>query len=579
MAPRGAIPPPLLLASAWCTSAALSAESDLQPLPHAAEPPGPDWPAPTAAESNGSWPSGHQPWRLEAWPQTGSGANRTLLPCWKKTILRDRGEGWPGLCLGLFRAEKVSELATCQDLCLAEPRCSVWQFVNQTSPGQCWAGYGTDCIERDGRPSAITVEGAQRVMHGDVMVLKNMSGRKIHGLHQLGELRTSGSETSVDRCRAWCYSDVGCQYWQYGPGGCWVDSLLFSADSVVQYPLTTSEGATSEGYEAENMRWGEYIQHYCPPQPTQDVESSPSWHLSNGGTGDATLLPEQAAGATHALGSSALPAGGSLAIQLPKNNWSLAMAVAAGSLCSCVCCLLWARRGQRSKTKSSHSFQDAISPDVSQLDDFEGDGPELVPIGSEPWLDKNRAAQSQWFPMQQPLQPGFEDLESRLKVMDGVVDGDDSVDFGRHMGGELQGLRQVRSGLLGQGFAASTATPSDPRAGGAAPGVGLTPPQLLSARLMQPPLMQPGFGTSPPQNHLHHLPQHQNHGVGTGLMHPSYASLAQSFQPSAPMPATQSFQPPGGPSFVQPAPYAPNHGYAMNSQAMHGGAPQPYLRH
>ncbi|CAK0887853.1 unnamed protein product [Prorocentrum cordatum] len=171
--------------------------------------------------------------------------------------------------------------------------------------GQCWAGYGKSCVGRGGRPSTITVQGAQRIMHGEVRVLQNMSGWKIRGLFQLGELTSSperGGEGSADRCRRWCYSDIGCQYWQYGPGGCWVDSPLFStqhgtrAGNVVQdvklafdsmgheelthtllhmgvshgvvglllqgraaagwqYPLTTDGGATNTGYEAEHMRW------------------------------------------------------------------------------------------------------------------------------------------------------------------------------------------------------------------------------------------------------------------------------------------------------------------------------------
>jgi len=237
--------------------------------------PGPGFPGPTALASNASWPGGHQPERLGAWPQTGYGTpNRTLLPCWKVTVLHDRERGWPGACLKLFNAKKFTTQEACKSLCWGEPRCPVWQFVNQTNPGQCWVGFGTDCADRAGKAGAISVQGAQRLMHGAVRVLKNLSGWKVNNLYQIGMFSQGNEHVSVQRCKAWCYSSIGCQYWQYGPGGCWVDAPMWSTSkganpgNVVQYPLTTNGGATNSSSEAATMMYGEYIQHYCPPQVT-----------------------------------------------------------------------------------------------------------------------------------------------------------------------------------------------------------------------------------------------------------------------------------------------------------------------
>ncbi|CAK0793939.1 unnamed protein product [Prorocentrum cordatum] len=320
------------------------------------------------------WPSGHQPERHEAWPQRReSSGRRALLPCWKTAVLADHGQGWPGACLDLFQAREVSDEQTCEALCLAEPRCPVWQFVNQTSPGQCWVGNGKSCAGRGGSLSTISVQGAQRIQHGDVRVLRNMSGWKVHGLLQLGDLSAHGGVSSVERCRRWCYSDIHCQYWQYGPGGCWVDSPLFSTqhgmrnDNVVQYPLTTDGGATNRGYEAEHMRWGEYIQHYCPPQP-----------------GGASVLadlarerPEMGAGTRrHA-------AGGSLAVQLLGGGWAWAPpALACLCLAGCACGLLWVA------ARAHHARADRLRAQQAPLPSMRELAPVPVPAGDEAWQER-----------------------------------------------------------------------------------------------------------------------------------------------------------------------------------------------
>lgn len=239
--------------------------------------PGHDFPAFSDSTSNLAWPSGHQPARLSAWPQVGYGTpNRTLLPCWKRTVLHDHSKGWPGLCMNLLRAEQIATETACRNLCWNDPRCPTWQFVNQTVPGQCWVGFGTDCAWRHGVNTAwgqtVAVQAAQRVMHGDVLVLKNLSGLKVNNLWAMGLYHHGAQNLSIERCKAWCYSTISCEYWQYGPGGCYVDAPMWTTENgkslqnQVQYPLTTNGGVSSNSPDAQTMLWGEYIQHFCPPQ-------------------------------------------------------------------------------------------------------------------------------------------------------------------------------------------------------------------------------------------------------------------------------------------------------------------------
>ncbi|CAK0849658.1 unnamed protein product, partial [Prorocentrum cordatum] len=195
--------------------------------------PGPGFPGPTAEATNASWPSGHQPKRLEAWPSSfnATSGKRTLLPCWKVTPLHDTATGWPGKCLKLFHAEKIDKngVEVCKRVCTEEPRCPVWQYVNATSsgpltPGQCWVGFGESCVSRGGESDSVIVEGAQRLMHGEVKVLMNLSGWKVNNLYHIDMSNEGNMDVSILRCKAWCYSSIHCEYWQYGPGGCWVDA-------------------------------------------------------------------------------------------------------------------------------------------------------------------------------------------------------------------------------------------------------------------------------------------------------------------------------------------------------------------
>jgi len=267
-------------AASWATSAQ-AAEKDV-PEHVPTEMPDDGFPGPDTDATSRSWPSGQQPKRLAAWPQTwDSDGKRTLEHCGKVTVLQDTKLGWPGLCMKLFgppHTSKVTSEGLCQKICTYDSRCAVWQFVNQTTPGQCWVGFGEDCIWRGGEGNAISVQGAQRLMHGEVRVLKNLTGWKISNLYNIPMHNEGNVDVSILRCKAWCYSSIHCEYWQYGPGGCWVDAPLFTTargtdpDNRVQYPMTTNGGCTNTTSEASAMMWGEYIQHYCPPESAPQVE-------------------------------------------------------------------------------------------------------------------------------------------------------------------------------------------------------------------------------------------------------------------------------------------------------------------
>eukprot|EP00931_Biecheleriopsis_adriatica_P025779 TRINITY_DN15759_c0_g1_i1.p1 TRINITY_DN15759_c0_g1~~TRINITY_DN15759_c0_g1_i1.p1 ORF type:complete len:374 (+),score=55.36 TRINITY_DN15759_c0_g1_i1:16-1137(+) len=236
--------------------------------------PSADWPAPTAAASHASWPSGHQPQRLEGWTKNSNGVP---APCWKVTVLHDSKQGWPGRCLNLFQIDTVTSESKCNTVCWGDARCSVWQFMNQTSPGQCWIGYGTDCDMRNFASSSASVVAAQRLQHGSVRVLKQILGTKVNNLFQIGFFKEGSQALSITRCRDWCYSNIACEYWQYSTtGGCFVDAPMLGrkGDKTVQYPLTTNGGVSAN---AQDMIAGEYLQHYCPPvegdQPVMRMRS------------------------------------------------------------------------------------------------------------------------------------------------------------------------------------------------------------------------------------------------------------------------------------------------------------------
>lgn len=269
--------------------------------------PGLGFPGASAEASNAAWPSGRQPKRLAAWPQTGTGTeNFTLHACWKTRVLHDVANGWPDECIGLFHAKQRLDREQCQHICTIDPRCAVWQLNDVPDQGlQCWVGAGTNCGNRKGHPARFKVIAGQRIVHGDVLVLKSMPGPKIKNLYQIGVYHDGNEETSISRCRGWCYSLISCQYWQYGQTGCWVDAPFFSSDrgmdpeKVVQYPLTASGLDRSV-----QMSHGEMIQHYCPPEPPSTTFAPMSVMVSPAALGEGAPRAAQASqggGGLHAL--------------------------------------------------------------------------------------------------------------------------------------------------------------------------------------------------------------------------------------------------------------------------------------
>lgn len=57
-------------------------------------------------------------------------------------------------------------------------------------------------------------------------------------VRHLVALHLERSALVVERCKAWCYSNIACQYWQFSQTeGCLVDAPMLG--SRVPYPLTT----------------------------------------------------------------------------------------------------------------------------------------------------------------------------------------------------------------------------------------------------------------------------------------------------------------------------------------------------
>jgi len=229
--------------------------------------PGFGFPGVTAEESNKAWPSGKQPVKLENWPKLLDGK---LQQCWKTSPLEDHGTGWPGKCTGLEQKSQVyaPDMISCMATCQKDAFCSNWQFIAETGCKQgrsdslsCWnADYDL----------GYELSGAQRVLHGAVRVLKDISCLKVKNLLNVGVWPGTDQATGIVRCRERCYADVRCQYWQYGSLGCSVES---PPDYVVEFPLTLT-GATPYGDEALTMIKGEYIQHHCPLRAAADAAAS-----------------------------------------------------------------------------------------------------------------------------------------------------------------------------------------------------------------------------------------------------------------------------------------------------------------
>jgi hypothetical protein len=264
-----------------------------QPVP--TDMPGSGFPGATAEESNAAWPGGQQPKSLGKWAATEDGV---LMACGKTELLQDldHEQGWPGTCAHLneaYNSESMSDWpafseSDCRDICVNEPRCGVWEFIEFEDHTECWVGYGDGCTLRNGHEHGKhEVKGAQRLQHGDVRVLMDLKGWEVAGLSKIlvyAGWEDSDPEIGAKHCKAWCNSIIQCEYWQYRPDGCWVDNPLDHVGDpghAVQYPLTTNGGIKQTDEDVV----GEYIQHYCtnplapypqkPPTTTQPPQPQP----------------------------------------------------------------------------------------------------------------------------------------------------------------------------------------------------------------------------------------------------------------------------------------------------------------
>lgn len=272
---------------------------------------GSTWPGDDPASSNAAWNNGKQPDRFDAWPQTGYNTDAFIpQPCWKYTVLNDVAKGWNGQCEGGTRDDDLTTASACQAMCLKEPKCSWWNWQPSAAPGApapCQYGVnGVNCGSGNGDQPAglppLLVTAGQRVAHGDVRVLKDLTGFTVDGLYstQFGSGNLTQS-AQITRCKGICYSTLGCSYWLYSQqAGCQLDMPALTTNgqkdstNQVQYPLTTS------GFRQDpTIMAGEYIQHYCPPQPTLGSSSSSSshstisalsQHLSNASGGSAVAF-------------------------------------------------------------------------------------------------------------------------------------------------------------------------------------------------------------------------------------------------------------------------------------------------
>mmetsp|Transcript_52414 Transcript_52414/g.93945 ORF Transcript_52414/g.93945 Transcript_52414/m.93945 type:complete len:681 (-) Transcript_52414:106-2148(-) len=219
------------------------------------------FPGSSGVASNLAWPNGKQPSNGECWPKGWQGAD---LPCNVVTVLDDTSAGWPGLCRQLVEMKGVNG-TDCEANCRANPLCPSWQNSVYFS---CWQGLGYDCFVRNN----FMVRGAQRLQHGSVRVLMNLTGWQIIGLYKAFDNAAGyfpNVEDAIKLCKHVCYSDIKCQYWTYAPNfGCWVEDA--TQEYGPNWPLTT-DSATRTTDDALDTVAGEYIQHFCPEGETGTI--------------------------------------------------------------------------------------------------------------------------------------------------------------------------------------------------------------------------------------------------------------------------------------------------------------------
>lgn len=227
--------------------------------------PGNGFPGYSGKSSDLAWPGGKQPYNLECWPKRWDGAP---LACTEINVLEDTTDGWPGKCRGLVEIKGVNGTDCGRD-CRSNPSCQSWQNTVYYS---CWQGLGKDCFVR----SNFVPRSAQRLQHGSIRVLKDLTGYQIKGLTK-GFDNAEGffqkQEDAIVFCKNMCYSDIRCQYWLYAPNyGCYLEDA--SQEDGPPYPLTVHSAMRDTGY-AKDCVAGEYIQHYCPAESVSRVRQMP----------------------------------------------------------------------------------------------------------------------------------------------------------------------------------------------------------------------------------------------------------------------------------------------------------------
>ncbi|CAK9095463.1 unnamed protein product [Durusdinium trenchii] len=240
----------------------------MQPPPRCrTETPGNGFPGTSPQSSQLAWPGGKQPYSLECWPKRWDGAP---LACTEVGVLDSTKNGWPGKCRGLVEMHGINGTA-CGQNCRENPSCQSWQNTVYYS---CWQGLGKDCFVRGN----FVPREAERLQHGSVRVLKDLTGYQIIGLWK-GFDNSEGffqkNEDAIAFCKHMCYSDIRCQYWTYAPNfGCWLEDA--SQEYGPPYPLTLEAARRDTDFAKDgDCVAGEYIQHFCPatglPSQGEDV--------------------------------------------------------------------------------------------------------------------------------------------------------------------------------------------------------------------------------------------------------------------------------------------------------------------
>uniref|UniRef100_A0A7S4WAZ9 Calmodulin n=1 Tax=Alexandrium monilatum TaxID=311494 RepID=A0A7S4WAZ9_9DINO len=233
------------------------------PHPPAAcvEVPAKGFPGETAEDTRVFFPSHRVPEKLECWPKNITGGFYDSCP--DITVIEDTAHDWPGLCSGTHKVI-VPWGETCQSYCRKKVTCSVYQVRNDTGKS-CWHSKlfgGSNCYMRNPEQHIKPPIKAQRLLHGRVRVLAETTGVQILGLVKVFDENyfLNVTRDAVPACRNNCYSNIGCQWWQYSrSSGCFVEDPR----TPVPFPVTRQSWRTSGDFAA-TVIGGEYIQHVCP---------------------------------------------------------------------------------------------------------------------------------------------------------------------------------------------------------------------------------------------------------------------------------------------------------------------------